>query len=52
MTIITKVIAGDAGKNQRAYYGEVAEAEEDGWVIALEKHRKGLSFCILYKEVK
>ncbi len=51
MNIETRVIVGDTRKNQREFYGEIDEALEDGWIEAIKKHSKGLSFCILYKEV-
>lgn len=52
MNIQTKVIVGDEGKSQRDFYDELRDAMKDGWILAFSKHKKGLSFCILYKEVK
>lgn len=52
MHIKTKVVVGDIDRTQKNYGNEISDAMADGWIIALEKHKKGMSFCILYKEGK
>ena len=51
MRIETKSIVGIQSNTQKEFYDGIDDAVKDGWIIALEKHRKGLSFCILYKEI-
>ncbi len=52
MKIETKAIVGTQDNTQKEFYDEIDNAVKSGWIITLEKHRKGLSFCILHKEIK
>lgn len=51
MEIKTMAVVSDEEKSQRDFYDEIDDAERNGWVVALTKHKRRLSFCILYKEV-